>query len=127
MNPDPAFQVNPAPDPIRIQGFDGQKLKKKNTAGNFCINFFRFLWVIFALLDTNTDPEIPLNPDLIRIRIRNTDFHHVGCSDMELPMSDIDSASQEISDEVSRKGSASNSEESAEKKFSRSRRGSKKV
>jgi hypothetical protein len=28
---DPAFQVNPNPDtdPIRIQGFDDQKLKKK--------------------------------------------------------------------------------------------------
>jgi hypothetical protein len=30
---DPAFQVNP--DSIRIQGFDDQKLKKKNTAENF--------------------------------------------------------------------------------------------
>jgi hypothetical protein len=29
-NPDPAFQVNPdtVPDPIRIQGFGDQKLKK---------------------------------------------------------------------------------------------------
>ncbi len=27
---DPAFQVNPDPDPIRIQGFDDQKMKKKN-------------------------------------------------------------------------------------------------
>jgi hypothetical protein len=31
--PDPAFQVNPDPDtdpnPIRIQGFDDQKFKKK--------------------------------------------------------------------------------------------------
>jgi hypothetical protein len=27
---DPAFQANP--DPIRIQGFDDQKLKKKNSA-----------------------------------------------------------------------------------------------
>ncbi len=34
MNPDLSFQVNPDsdPDPIRIQGFDDQKLKKKNTA-----------------------------------------------------------------------------------------------
>ncbi len=31
-DPDPAFQVNPDPDPIRIQGFDDQKLKEKNTA-----------------------------------------------------------------------------------------------
>jgi hypothetical protein len=32
---DPAFQVNPDPDPIRIQGFDDHKLKKKNTAEKF--------------------------------------------------------------------------------------------
>jgi hypothetical protein len=29
LNLDPGFQVNPDPDPIRIQGFDDQKLKKK--------------------------------------------------------------------------------------------------
>jgi hypothetical protein len=29
LDPDPAFQVNPDPDPIRIQGFDDQKLEKK--------------------------------------------------------------------------------------------------
>ncbi len=33
LNPDTdsdaAYQVNPDPDPIRIQGFDDQKLKKK--------------------------------------------------------------------------------------------------
>jgi hypothetical protein len=28
---DPAFQVNPNPDPIRIQEFDDQKFKKKNS------------------------------------------------------------------------------------------------
>ncbi len=28
-DPDPAFQVNPDPDLIRIQGFDDRKLKKK--------------------------------------------------------------------------------------------------
>ncbi len=28
---DPAFQVNPDPDLIRIQGFNDQKLKKKST------------------------------------------------------------------------------------------------
>ncbi len=27
LNPDPAFKVYPNPDPIRIQGFDDQKLK----------------------------------------------------------------------------------------------------
>jgi hypothetical protein len=33
----PTFQVNlkPDPDPIRIQGFNDQKLKKKNTVENF--------------------------------------------------------------------------------------------
>jgi len=33
--------------------------------------YFLFLWVIFALLvpDPDTDPETPLNPDPIRIRI----------------------------------------------------------
>jgi hypothetical protein len=29
VDPDPAFQVNPDPDSIRIQGFDDQKMKKK--------------------------------------------------------------------------------------------------
>ncbi len=38
MNPDPVFKVNPDtdPDPIWIEGFDDQKLKKKNTDENFC-------------------------------------------------------------------------------------------
>jgi hypothetical protein len=27
------------------------------------INFFLFLWVNFALLDPDTDPRTPLNPD----------------------------------------------------------------
>jgi hypothetical protein len=40
LNPDPAFQMNPDPDPIRIQGFDNQKLKKKNTAKKFFTSFF---------------------------------------------------------------------------------------
>jgi hypothetical protein len=38
LNPDPdtdpTIKVNPDPDPIRIQGFDDQKLKKKNTTEN---------------------------------------------------------------------------------------------
>jgi hypothetical protein len=29
--------LNPDPDPIRIQGFDDQKLKEKNTAGIFLL------------------------------------------------------------------------------------------
>jgi hypothetical protein len=36
-DPDPEFQVNP--DPIRTQGFDDQKMKKKNTVGIF-LNLF---------------------------------------------------------------------------------------
>jgi hypothetical protein len=36
---DPAFHVNPDPDPIWIQGFDDRKLKIKNTAYIF---FFFF-------------------------------------------------------------------------------------
>jgi hypothetical protein len=38
-DPDPAFQVNP--DLIRIQGFDDQKLKKKNSAENLFKTFFK--------------------------------------------------------------------------------------
>ncbi len=39
---DPAFQVNPDPDTdtIRIQGFDDQKVNKKNTAEIFLYLFF---------------------------------------------------------------------------------------
>jgi hypothetical protein len=33
-----------------------------------------FLWFIFALLDPDSDPLSSLNPDPIRIRIRNTDY-----------------------------------------------------
>ncbi len=40
LNPDPAFQVNPDPDPIRIQGSDDQKLKKKIQLEIFYIYFF---------------------------------------------------------------------------------------
>ncbi len=42
MDPDPAIQVNPDtdPDPTRIQGFDDQKFKEKNTA-----DFFPFFFV----------------------------------------------------------------------------------
>jgi hypothetical protein len=36
---DPAFQVNPDPDPNRIQGFDDQKIKKK-IQSEFFISFF---------------------------------------------------------------------------------------
>jgi hypothetical protein len=39
MDPDPAFQVNP--DPIWIQGFDDQNLKKKKYSLNFFYIFFR--------------------------------------------------------------------------------------
>ncbi len=99
-DPDPAFQVNPDPDtdPIRIKGFDDQKLKKKiqmenlfdqklqftyvqatgedfspqkrtsSTSKMKFIYFFLCLWVIFALLDPDTDPGTALNPDTIWIR-----------------------------------------------------------
>jgi hypothetical protein len=42
LNPDtdPAFHVNPDTEPIRIQEFDDQKQKKKNTAENFLKIFF---------------------------------------------------------------------------------------
>jgi hypothetical protein len=45
-DPDPAFHVNPDldtdtdTDPIRIQGFDDQKLKEKNAAEIFFLSFF---------------------------------------------------------------------------------------
>ncbi len=39
VDPDQAFQVNPDPDPIRIQGFYNQKLKNKNTTENFYLLF----------------------------------------------------------------------------------------
>jgi hypothetical protein len=44
LNPDPAFQVNPDSaatdqDLVRIQGFDDQKLKIKNTAEIFFLFF----------------------------------------------------------------------------------------
>jgi hypothetical protein len=38
-DPDPAFKVNSDPDPIQIQGFDDQKLKKINTDEIFFIFF----------------------------------------------------------------------------------------
>ncbi len=90
-DPDPAFQVNPDQD--TNPGFDNQKLKKKIQQKNFlflisiknCILLIprplkrTCLWVTFALLDPNTDPEAPLNLDPIRIRIR---VHNAetGCS-----------------------------------------------
>jgi hypothetical protein len=37
LDPDPGFQVNP--DPIRIQGFDDQRLKIEITAENFLYLF----------------------------------------------------------------------------------------
>jgi hypothetical protein len=38
------------------------------------ISRFLYLWAIFALLDKDTDPGTPMNPDPIRIR-----FHKNGC------------------------------------------------
>jgi hypothetical protein len=101
------LNTNTDPDPIRIQGFNDQKLKKKNYSWKKKLNFFSskaaiylslvlhkvhpsyrrslqlsneaiqhfktflLLWVIFALLDPDPDPLTRLNPDPIRIRIRN--------------------------------------------------------
>jgi hypothetical protein len=39
LDPDPAFVVNPDPDPTRVQGFHDQKLKEKNTSEHFYISF----------------------------------------------------------------------------------------
>jgi hypothetical protein len=43
-----------------------QKMKLK------FINFYIFLWVIFAILDPDPDPGTTLNPDPIQIRIYST-------------------------------------------------------
>jgi hypothetical protein len=55
FEPDPAFQVNPDPktdpDPIWIQGFDDQKVKKKNTAE-----------ISFSFFDQNYTLIIPRPP-----------------------------------------------------------------
>jgi hypothetical protein len=73
VDPDTAFQVNP--DPIRIQGFDDQKLKKINTAGFFIYIFLikngklpmsKLQEKLLALKRENPahpDPGAPLNPD----------------------------------------------------------------
>ncbi len=46
-DPDPAFQVNPDtdPDPICIQGFDDNKLKKKIQMKSFFDKKFQFTYV----------------------------------------------------------------------------------
>jgi hypothetical protein len=61
---------------IEIQGFDDQKLTKKNTAGKnyfFCDQKLK-LWVIFALLDLDPDPADHNQYGSMRIRIRNTGY-----------------------------------------------------
>ncbi len=63
---DPAFQVNSdTPDPIRIQGFDDQKLKK-NTAEIIFVSFLDQNSNLLAIANPapDTDPGTPLNPDL---------------------------------------------------------------
>jgi hypothetical protein len=48
-DPDPAFQVNP--DPIRFQGFDDQKLKKKKKLKTFKnLSLFRNLNLLMSKL-----------------------------------------------------------------------------
>jgi hypothetical protein len=86
-DPDTAFPGNPGPDPIRIQGFDDQKLKKKKYLKFLLIkncnlmmsnlqekssalkrehpalqnmkflNFFLLFWVTFALLYPDPDTD----------------------------------------------------------------------
>jgi hypothetical protein len=52
-DPDPAFQVNPDtepdPDPVRIQGFDDQKLKKKIQLKFFYIFFCSKIAIYLSL------------------------------------------------------------------------------
>jgi hypothetical protein len=47
-DPDPAFLVSPDLDPIRIQSFDDQKLRKENTAANFFIFFDQKLQLTYV-------------------------------------------------------------------------------
>ncbi len=85
LNPDPdtepAFQMNP--DPIRIQGFDDQNIKKLQEKPSALkrehpelkkmkfINFFSTFVGLFALLDPDPDCESRLR-NRIRIRIQGT-------------------------------------------------------
>jgi hypothetical protein len=50
FNPDPTFQVYLDPDPIRIQGFDYQKLNLKNTAEHFLIFFMKICNLLMSKL-----------------------------------------------------------------------------
>jgi hypothetical protein len=91
------FRLNTDPDPIRIQGFDKQKVEKfyswnwKEKIWDFWLKiaiywslglhkgrpFFYFCgpfltsWMRIRI--PNSDPLNWLNPDLVRIRIRSTD------------------------------------------------------
>jgi hypothetical protein len=77
VDPDPAFQVR-IDDQKRSKASKLQEkpssLKREPPAhqNGKLFNFFRFLWVIFAVLDPETDPGIPLNPDPNRIWNHNT-------------------------------------------------------
>jgi hypothetical protein len=67
VDPESAFQENP--DPIRIQGFDGQKLREKKYGRKFFLFFFdKKLQLLMSKLQEK--PSAPLNPD--QIRIHNT-------------------------------------------------------
>jgi hypothetical protein len=82
------MNTNPDPDPIRIQGFNDQKLKKKyvqvteeafssqNTSKHELLQIFFYFcgsflpsWIRIRIPDP--DPLTRLHPDPIRIRIRN--------------------------------------------------------
>jgi hypothetical protein len=43
-----SIAVDPDPEPIRIQDFDNQKLKKKNTAENLFLSFFTSKIAIYS-------------------------------------------------------------------------------
>ncbi len=56
---------------VQATGEDFSPLKRTSSTQKIkFFNFFLCLWVIFALLDPDTDPGTPLNPDPFRIRIR---------------------------------------------------------
>ncbi len=64
LKPDPrtdsAFQVNPDSDPIRIQGFNNQKLKEKN-AGEIFLDLFdqklQFTYTYASIKDVQATGE----------------------------------------------------------------------
>ncbi len=58
-DPDTAFQANPDPDPIWIQGFDDQKLKKKIQLKKCFIFFKSKLQFTYPYASIKNDKEHP--------------------------------------------------------------------